>query len=95
MIPIDYDKLSKYIEINLSLRHLRDEHSKYYIIGFRRCTDEDFRSNNFEGAIPLPLEKIVCPATEKFPELFKIKNTYSNVYDRVSFNIEVVTCSDE
>ena len=46
-IPFDYEKLSKYFEIQLVIRLLSQSKSKYVIAPFRRCTGEDFANNGY------------------------------------------------
>lgn len=64
-------------------------------VDFRRCTLDDFAYNEYEGAPPLALEKILCPATEAIEDYYKVKNSYSNVTERSSFNLEIITCNSE
>ena len=35
----------------------------------------------------------MCPATENIPDFYRIKNSYSNVTERLSFNLEIITCN--
>ena len=92
-IPINYDKLSRYIQIQLSARLLDDGSSKYVTSDFRRCTEDDFRKNGFEGKIPLALEKILCPDSEPLDDYYRIANGYANVDKKRSFSLEVITCN--
>ena len=76
-LPIDYQKLSRYFQIQLVIRILQDGSSKYIVTPFRRCTEEDFRDNGYvDEKIPLDLEKIVCPDTESVKDFYRIKNGY-------------------
>ena len=60
-VPIDYEKLSRYIRIQLVTRQLIHQESQYVTVDFRRCTLEDFENNEYVGDPPLALEQILCP----------------------------------
>ena len=76
-------------------RALSGDSSVYHTVQFRRCTAADFTDNNYMDPPPVSLEKILCPATEGLDDWYKLKNSYSNVDDRSSFSLEIVTCNDE
>ena len=77
----------------MNTRETIDGSSKHVISDFRRCTEEDFRKNGFNGTIYLDLENMLCPDTESLNGYYKIENGYSNIIKRSSFSIEILTCS--
>ena len=36
----------------------------------------------------------MCPETEKVSDFYRVKNSYSNVTERKSFNLEIITCNN-
>ena len=75
------------------MRHLENQSSKYWVSDFRRCTQEDFDRNGYVGELPLELEKILCPDIDKLTDEYRLKNGYSNVIERSSFSLEIITCN--
>ena len=65
----------------------------YYVADFRRCTLDDFTRNGYTGELPLELEKILCPDIDALTDFYRIKNGYSNVTERSSFSLEIITCN--
>ena len=60
-MPIDYYKLSKYIQIHLIITKRNDDTTISYGTHFRRCTLDDFTNNNYLDTINLPFESLFCP----------------------------------
>jgi len=41
------------------------------------------------------MEYFFCPDTERVEEYYKLKNSYSNFTERISFSIEIIKCDNE
>ena len=76
-------------------RHLAGGASLYHTAHFRRCTAEDFAGNGYLDEPPVSLEKVLCPDTEGLGDWYRLKNSYSNVTERSSFSLEVITCNEQ
>jgi len=77
----------------MNTRETIDGASTHVISDFRRCTEDDFRNNGFDGTIYLDLDMMLCPDTESLSGYYKLENGYSNSTKRSSFSIEILTCS--
>jgi len=76
-LPIDYQKLRKYFQIQIVVRVLEEGSSQFVIAPFRRCTEEDFRNNGYMNEdLPIALDKIICPETDIIKDIYRIKNGY-------------------
>ena len=51
--------------------------------------------NGYYQELPLDVEKILCPDVSNIGDYYKIKNSYSNVTERNSFNLEIITCNKD
>jgi len=94
-VPLDYQKLSKYIQIQLSIRSQRNNVSTYLTTDFRQCTASDFENNGYVGKIPIGVDYIFCPETEKIKDFYKLNNGYYDHIETDSFSIEMISCNSD
>jgi hypothetical protein len=89
-------KVRNYIELVTDIQ-IRDSSIKDVIIPFRNCRVEDFSSRKYVGdsKFQSSIPNMLCPNTEKFKDLYIIKNGYTNYDFRQSFSIKVLECNIE
>ena len=66
---------------------------------FRRCKVEDFYAHGhrevyISAEYKKQIEKRICPDTEALGDNFILKNDYTNLTERKSFQLEITMCKD-
>ena len=91
---LDYEKLKKYIEFEIIVRERRESQSTYIGYPFAPCTIEDFTSNNYEATEQFQkiIPQRICSKVPADDQNYKIKNSYENETERVSFSIQARVC---
>ena len=95
---INIEKLHKYIKFQMTIKYKKDGKSTYENIPFRKCLTSDYTKRNFK--VDKNYQKLInsnklCPddtRNDKFTEIWKVKNSYHNKTERISFNIEIIEC---
>ena len=85
-------KLERYITPRITVKYLDYGEAKYHNIPFTYCKIEHFTKRHLEidknfEAIP---KNTICPHVDGFEDIWKIKNSYQNTSERVSFDIEII-----
>ena len=79
---------------NVVVRHRLKGKSHYYNIPFRQCKLSDYKKRNYQVEKNLEdayLNKI-CPDFDNYSDILMIKNSYSNLDERISFSVEINRC---
>ena len=91
-MDFDLNKLSKYFEMYLVIRHRTADTDIHYLKNYIKCESKHFTDKNFHQT--MNMENLFCP-DDQFNELYKIKNGYGNMIDRFSFSIEIDQCNSK
>ena len=93
---IDYVKLSKFIQFSIYINEEQRQAgtSKTYRGNFRSCTHKDFDKRNLHihEQERQSFQKRLCPDMDTFSNKLRVKNSYSNQKDRVSFVVHAEVC---
>ena len=79
----------------MTVKYKKEGVSKYQNIKFRKCEKKDFTErkllveNHQEKQIT---HNKICPSDDEYHDIWKVKNSYHNKTERISFNIEAIEC---
>ena len=86
---INIENLNKYIKFYTKVRWRDEGVEKIYRTKMVHCTKEMFESNNYpiDDATGTFFEKRLCPDPEALKDVWILRNGYSFIKDRISFNV--------
>ena len=87
---IDFEQLERYISTRLTIKYKNNGTERFRNIPFQKCKVSDFTKRGLKiekGKKPFE-PNTICPNVEGFEDFWKVKNSYQNETERVSFNIE-------
>ena len=91
-MDINFDELKRYITTRMTIKYKNNGKSHYRNIPFSKCKREDFIRRGLkieEGKNPFE-RNTICPNLDGVEDFWKLKNSYQNDTERVSFNIEQI-----
>ena len=75
VLPVDYNKLKDYIEIQITIRKVSNHKVEHHHADFRKCTPDDFK-NNGQESYSVNAHMLLCPSIEKISEYYKLNNGF-------------------
>lgn len=88
--------LYKYFRFQIKVRKRVDGKETIYRTPMVPCTEEHFRLNNFfpdETSSKNYFSKRICPDIEAMKDFWILRNGYTNMTERQSFNMQVALCN--
>ena len=89
------EELKRYVKFYVKILSRGSELPKQTILrsDMIACTKEMFSDLDEDSQLPeFKIQKRLCPDMEKIKDDLKVKNSYSNKKERVSFSIQAVLC---
>lgn len=97
-LDLDLSKLSRYIVPRLKVKTRSNSQSTYVRMDWRKCQVQDFVRMGYQPkeAEYTNIRARLCPdVTKALEEMYKIKNSYTDQEERISFSIEIEKCSSK